>query len=281
MNRVMTAGLDQRRRLTVESRRAAGRPRARRLPWHRRSRSRRRARAGSSRGSISRAHVERARKSGRSPGWRCCPAVRGGNVRPRRWGSASGTSPIPSPGCELRQCFATAAGRRSSRSRNPAAHAPFFAVVRPDRLCSASAPGGRPTYLPASVRRFPTRRRSPSRPNDAGSSRSPSAFGGTSPTGGPEMSAGTALGRLALTTYLEVKRGAAPAAVAPSRDRGSSRRDALAAGGKRLRPVLTFLRARGHGTAGDRGRGDRAVHMATLVHDDIVDGARRRGRAAA
>ncbi len=59
--------------------------------------------------------------------------------------------------------------------------------------------------------------------------------------------------------------------------------DALAAGGKRLRPALTFL-----STAPDRpspvteGVAVELVHMATLVHDDIVDGARvRRGRASA
>lgn len=59
--------------------------------------------------------------------------------------------------------------------------------------------------------------------------------------------------------------------------------DALGAGGKRLRPVLTFLSAPvdtrppvAEGVAIE------FVHMATLVHDDIVDGATvRRGRAAA
>jgi geranylgeranyl pyrophosphate synthase len=57
--------------------------------------------------------------------------------------------------------------------------------------------------------------------------------------------------------------------------------EALAAGGKRLRPLLCFL------TAGDEasvaaGVGVEMVHMATLVHDDLVDGARlRRGLPAA
>jgi geranylgeranyl pyrophosphate synthase len=59
--------------------------------------------------------------------------------------------------------------------------------------------------------------------------------------------------------------------------------DALGAGGKRLRPTLTFLSAPAdapppviEGTAVE------LVHMASLVHDDIVDEARlRRGRAAA
>ena len=59
--------------------------------------------------------------------------------------------------------------------------------------------------------------------------------------------------------------------------------DALAAGGKRLRPVLTFL----SGAPDDEpplagGVAVELVHMASLVHDDLIDGARvRRGRAAA
>jgi geranylgeranyl pyrophosphate synthase len=59
--------------------------------------------------------------------------------------------------------------------------------------------------------------------------------------------------------------------------------DALAAGGKRFRPTLTFL-----SSAPDapppvtQGVAVELVHMASLVHDDIVDGAHlRRGRAAA
>jgi geranylgeranyl pyrophosphate synthase len=59
--------------------------------------------------------------------------------------------------------------------------------------------------------------------------------------------------------------------------------EALAAGGKRLRPLLVFL-------ASPPGRPPplasavavELVHMATLVHDDLIDGAEvRRGRAAA
>ena len=58
--------------------------------------------------------------------------------------------------------------------------------------------------------------------------------------------------------------------------------DAVEAGGKRLRPLLVFL------TSSDRERALRGgvavelLHMATLVHDDLIDGAAlRRGRAAA
>lgn len=59
--------------------------------------------------------------------------------------------------------------------------------------------------------------------------------------------------------------------------------DALAAGGKRLRPALTFLSsAPGAPPPLAEGVAVELVHMATLVHDDIVDRARvRRGRAAA
>jgi geranylgeranyl pyrophosphate synthase len=60
--------------------------------------------------------------------------------------------------------------------------------------------------------------------------------------------------------------------------------EALAAGGKRLRPLLCFLSS----SDGDvepllsAGVATELVHMATLVHDDLVDGARmRRGAPAA
>jgi len=59
--------------------------------------------------------------------------------------------------------------------------------------------------------------------------------------------------------------------------------EALSAGGKRLRPLLVFL-ATGHGAPPSlpAGVAVELVHMATLVHDDLIDGARyRRGRASA
>ena len=59
-------------------------------------------------------------------------------------------------------------------------------------------------------------------------------------------------------------------------------RTAVSAGGKRLRPLLVHL------TAGDRAKALRGgvavelVHVATLVHDDVIDGAElRRGHASA
>jgi geranylgeranyl pyrophosphate synthase len=59
--------------------------------------------------------------------------------------------------------------------------------------------------------------------------------------------------------------------------------EALAAGGKRLRPLLCFLTAAPGGEPPvAAGVAVELVHMATLVHDDLVDGARmRRGIPAA
>ena len=59
--------------------------------------------------------------------------------------------------------------------------------------------------------------------------------------------------------------------------------DVLAAGGKRLRPALTFLSAPvGYPPSLAAGVAVELVHQATLVHDDLIDGARvRRGHAAA
>ena len=58
---------------------------------------------------------------------------------------------------------------------------------------------------------------------------------------------------------------------------------ALAAGGKRLRPALAFLSSGPDAEPPSAaGVAVELVHMATLVHDDLIDGAAtRRGRAAA
>ena len=87
-----------------------------------------------------------------------------------------------------------------------------------------------------------------------------------------------------LTTYLEAVEDRLQAAVASYPGTVAAvGADALAAGGKRLRPVLTFLSAPdGAPPPVTEGVAIELIHMATLVHDDIVDGARvRRGRAAA
>jgi geranylgeranyl pyrophosphate synthase len=58
--------------------------------------------------------------------------------------------------------------------------------------------------------------------------------------------------------------------------------EALSAGGKRLRPLLVFLAARPGQTPLAAGAAVELVHMATLVHDDLIDRARyRRGRESA
>jgi octaprenyl-diphosphate synthase len=59
--------------------------------------------------------------------------------------------------------------------------------------------------------------------------------------------------------------------------------EALAAGGKRLRPLLVFLSAPpGEEPSIAAGVAVELVHMATLVHDDLIDRAHfRRGKAAA
>jgi len=57
---------------------------------------------------------------------------------------------------------------------------------------------------------------------------------------------------------------------------------ALQAGGKRLRPLLCFLAAEPGAQPVAAGVAVELVHMATLVHDDLIDGAKfRRGRASA
>ena len=59
--------------------------------------------------------------------------------------------------------------------------------------------------------------------------------------------------------------------------------EALAAGGKRLRPLLVYLSAPpGVDPPVVCGVAVELVHLATLMHDDLIDGARlRRGRASA
>ena len=58
--------------------------------------------------------------------------------------------------------------------------------------------------------------------------------------------------------------------------------EALAAGGKRLRPLLVYLSAPEGPPPIEAGVAVELIHMATLMHDDLIDGARiRRGRASA
>ena len=59
--------------------------------------------------------------------------------------------------------------------------------------------------------------------------------------------------------------------------------EALAAGGKRLRPLLVYLSSPpGSEAPVVAGVAVELIHLATLMHDDLIDGARlRRGRASA
>jgi geranylgeranyl pyrophosphate synthase len=57
--------------------------------------------------------------------------------------------------------------------------------------------------------------------------------------------------------------------------------EALASGGKRMRPLLVFLTAGQDADSLPAGVAIELVHMASLVHDDLIDGAElRRGRAS-
>jgi heptaprenyl diphosphate synthase len=58
-------------------------------------------------------------------------------------------------------------------------------------------------------------------------------------------------------------------------------RNAIAAGGKRMRPLLVHLTAPERETALRGGVAVELAHVATLVHDDVIDGAElRRGRSS-
>ena len=275
MNRVMTAGLDRRwRRLTRRGGRAAGRPRARRVLRHRRPRGRRRA--GGRRRHRPRllgAHARaRAPEVGRrSSGSRAtCSRCRSPTARstPPRSASASATSRTSSAACaSCAACCAPAGGSRSSRSRSRAASLrPFFSLWfdRIVPLLGRVLPGGKAyTYLPASVRALPGGRgaRGAARARRLRAGPVPparrldrrAAHGDCSRSVSATLEARSRCRRPGLAGYLAERRGrGSPQAVA-RRTPGSVAAvgaEALAAGGKRLRPLLRFLSA----PAGDAGR---------------------------
>ena len=86
-----------------------------------------------------------------------------------------------------------------------------------------------------------------------------------------------------LDSYLDELEDSLEAAVAGPGVVAEVSSEALAAGGKRLRPLLVFLASPpGHEPPVAAGVAVELVHMATLVHDDLIDGAEfRRGRASA
>ena len=97
------------------------------------------------------------------------------------------------------------------------------------------------------------------------------------------MTALTAIESPGLTTYLEELEDHLERAVGSYRgivaEVGA---EALSAGGKRLRPLLVFLSSPTEPPSVAAGVAVELVHMATLMHDDLIDGARiRRGRASA
>ena len=193
-------------------------------------------------------------------------------------------------------CCVRAAGSRSSRSRARAGalRAVLRALVRPRRArgSGGSCRAGPPTrYLPASVARFPAaeelagllrarrlrRRRVPAaRRLDR---RAPhrdgrvNALASVDATPGPRRA-----------TWPSSRRGSPRRSAAARASPPGVAGEALAAGGKRLRPLLCFLSSPDAESEPPLAAGvaTELVHMATLVHDDLVDGARmRRGAPAA
>ena len=259
MNRVMTVGLDQRwRRLTADASSAratacstpAAAPATSRSP---------RAKAGARRGrastSPSGCSSARAARTPRSSGSRAtCSRCRS---RTRRFDAATVGFGIRNvadlerglPSCGA--CCGRAAGSGSSRSRGRAGRcAPFFRlwfdVLVP--LAGKVLPGGKAyTYLPASVRRFPgpeelaalmarqrLRRRRVPAARAAGSSRCTRGGRDDHARGRPPTPG--------LDAYLEQLEARLAAAVGAHPGRVAEvGAEALAAGGKRLRPLLVFL----------------------------------------
>ena len=167
MNRVMTAGLDQRwRRLAAEAVVRPGDRRPRRVLRHRGSRSRLRsgrrsgdrarflradARAGAPQGSVDRVGARRPAR----PAFR----ARRRSTRPRS-GSACATSPTSRPAFESwAACCGPGDVSPASRSRGPRGRSRRSSALWFDGLVplvGSVLPGGEAyTYLPASVRRFP------------------------------------------------------------------------------------------------------------------------------
>jgi geranylgeranyl pyrophosphate synthase len=97
------------------------------------------------------------------------------------------------------------------------------------------------------------------------------------------LTAPVAIGAPGLQEYLEALEERLELAVGFSRGTVAEiGAQALDAGGKRLRPLLVFLSSPDGPPPVAAGVAVELVHMATLMHDDLIDGARiRRGRASA
>ena len=302
MNRVMTVGLDLRwRRLAAARRRPPGRPRARRRVRHRRPRARRRcarARASVTGLDFSERMLERARRKSPAIAW-----VQGDLLALPFEDAIFDAATV---GFGIRNVADLELGLRELRrvlrpgrpARDPRDHAaagllrPFFSLWFDRRRAAAraAAAGRRGLRVPAGVGApLPARRgarRAPRARPASTTSASASSPARSSPCtrGGARDRARRRRRHAGLAAYmaeLEVRLAQAVGAPPGLRRRGGG--EALAAGGKRLRPLLCFLAspsARGPPLAA--GVAVELVHMATLVHDDLVDGARmRRGAPAA
>ncbi len=246
-------------------------------------------------GSTSRsAMLERARKKSGAIEWvqadaLALPFEDAASMRPR-WASACATSPTSKAVCTSSPaCCAREAGSPCSRSRGRKGPLkPFFRlwfdVLVP--FAGRVLPGGKAyTYLPASVRRFPgpddlstlaraRRLRRRALPAPRGRQRRPAR-------GDSSVNADAVLHEASpYLVELEERLVAAvdryPGLVA------AVGRNAIAAGGKRMRPLLVHLTAPDRETALRGGVAVELAHVATLVHDDVIDGAElRRGRSSA
>ena len=302
MNRVMTLGLDLRwRRIDRPGGRPAGRPRARRLLRHGGSRARR-AEGGRHRDRprLLAAHARACPAEGaeRRPGSRAtcssCRSKTRPSTRPRS-GSASATSPTSrarSPSCAA----SSLPGGRVGDPRDHAAAGPARAVlpglVRPCRAAARKAAEGRRRLLLPAGERTPLPRTGGAGGADAGGRASTGSSGGPSRA---ESSPCTSDGPRDRRSRRSARR---PGSTSTSRSsRSSSRRRSPRTRGSlppwpgtRSTPAASACgrcssssrRRPGSSPSVAAGVAVELVHMATLVHDDLIDGAEfRRGRASA
>ena len=216
---------------------------------------------------------------------------------PRRWASAFATSRTSSGRCASCAACCGPGGRLAileiTQPRGPLK--PFFSLwFDRDRAAARQAAAGREGVHVPARQRPPLPRRGGAGRRDRGvrasrtSSSACSAARSSPSTRRPRAMTTTARdGRTARRVsrdYLEASSRQRSARTSrPPRPRRRVGAEALAAGGKRLRPLLAFLSApAGAAPPLAAGVAVELVHMATLVHDDLIDGARvRRGRAAA
>ena len=303
MNRVMTAGLDRRwRRITIDETVRAGDRVLDACCGTGDLAIAARARGADVVGlDFSERMLERARREGArdrvGPGRRARASVRGRVVRRGRpSASASATSTISKRACaSCGACCARAAGSGSSRSRCRAAGSRRSTACGSTASCPRSArccpAASAYTYLPASVRRFPP-------PDELAALLERCGFERVRYRHVRRGYRRAARGRGRLsTTLVGDPRGRRSRGV-PRRDRGAARAHrsrAIPGSSRRSGTRRSPPAASGCGRCSSSSRRRRAsepslaagvavelVHMATLVHDDLIDRAHfRRGKAAA